>query len=457
MLLKNTFDQHPSLRYIFEKMQFFSSLGHYAMLNSEMMTDKVEIENALSELEQIVVLLKDAGNKRDFLQIGKNIHLINNIIPTLQLLRTGAVMDDIQLFEIKKSAIYINNIAAIVDKLGLPWMNFSDMAKVIAILDPENTKIPHFYVYSVYSQQLGEVRAAIENCTDATQRESLRFEEQKIEEDVRKMLSDKLLPFTGDIEENILKVAKMDILLAKARLAIDTSSCKPSITGRHCFKNLVNLSVADTLAKSGRRFQPVNISFGNETVLVTGANMGGKSVLLQTVAMAQFLCQFGFFIPAETAETAVYDDVMCSFGDRQSAQSGLSSFAVEILTIDNIIKAAKSGRRVLAVVDELARTTNPDEGRLLVNGFLRTARKLSLTTIVTTHYSGINTADRKLRVRGLQIPENVGTLSTSHISDYMDYSLTEVDDDDVPKEAFAIARLLHVDDGFIDECTKNRY
>ncbi len=146
------------------------------------------------------------------------------------------------------------------------------------------------------------------------------------------------------------------------------------------------------------------------------------------------------------------DEIITSIGDRQSALSGLSSFAVEVLTIDRIIKTAREGKRVLALVDELARTTNPDEGKRMVNGFIRICRQLSLTAIVTTHYSGLDVDCKRLRVKGLQIPENVSSLSIGHISDYMDYSLIETRNDDVPKEAFTIARLLHVDDEFLNEC-----
>ena len=146
------------------------------------------------------------------------------------------------------------------------------------------------------------------------------------------------------------------------------------------------------------------------------------------------------------------DEIITSIGDRQSALSGLSSFAVEVLTIDHIIKCARNGNRVLALVDELARTTNPDEGKQMVNGFVRICRKLSLTAIITTHYSGLEVDCRRLRVKGLQIPEGVSSLSIGHIADYMDYSLIETHNDDVPKEAFTIARLLHVDDEFLSAC-----
>ena len=106
------------------------------------------------------------------------------------------------------------------------------------------------------------------------------------------------------------------------------------------------------------------------------------------------------------------------------------------------------------MVDELARTTNPDEGRRMVNGFIRLSRKLGLTAVVTSHDSGLDVECKRLRVKGLRIPEGTDSLSIGHIADYMDYTLTETRDDEVPKEAFTIARLLRIDEEFLAECGK---
>lgn len=454
MLFKNTFEQHPALRFVFDKLQFHSRMGHQAMLNSPVILEKDELERRIGELARIETLMKDSEQRKLLMKAAHNIHLVNDIAPALKALSDGNVMDDIQLFEIKKAAIYMRNVADNISLLPMEWLKFHDMRGVISILDPEHTGIPHFYVYSVYDDALHAVRGEIERCADPTERERLRFEEKEIEERVRSVLSDKLRPYAGELLENLRKIAGLDILLAKAKYAVDNSCCRPSVSSSHSFSGLTNPMVADQLSRNGRQFQPLNVSFGNETVLVTGANMGGKSVLLQTLAMAQYLFQFAFFLPAEQASLAIVDEVACSFGDRQSALSGLSSFAVEILTVDKIVRAAKEGRRVLALVDELARTTNPEEGRLLVAGFLKVCMRLSITAVVTTHYGGVDVPCRKLRVKGLVIPPGTTQLNARHIADLMDYSIIETDDTDVPREALTIARLLDVDGDYLDECVE---
>lgn len=454
MLFKNAFEQQPSLRFVYEKLQFYSALGRQFLLNQPFITDAGALSTEHERLAAVVALWQDTTLRPVFSHLSQQIHQLNNIAPTLSALENGAVLDDIQLFEIKKTAILTNVIAQDVKKLGLSWLEYHPMDEVITILDPEHTFIPHFYVYSAYDEELACLREKMKSVNNAQEIETLRFQAQQVEDRLRAELSDKLRPYQEALSKNLRNTAYLDMMIAKVKLAIEWKACRPQISDSHNLVDLINPEIAASLAQKGRKFQPVSIAFGRETVLVTGANMAGKSVLLQSVALAQYLFQFGFFLPAESAALPVVDEIITSIGDRQSALSGLSSFAVEVLTIDRIIKTAREGKRVLALVDELARTTNPDEGKQMVCGFVRTCRKLSLTAIVTTHYSGLDVDCRRLRVKGLQIPQGVDSLSIGHIADYMDYSLTETHNDDVPKEAFTIARLLNVDKEFLAECAK---
>jgi len=455
MLFKNAFEQQPSLRFIYDKLKFSSAIGRQYLLNMPLFTDDKDLQSEFDHLDEFIRLWKDTSLRPTITRLVQQIHQLNNITPTLVSLGNGAVLDDIQLFEVKKTAILTEGISADVTKLGIPWLTFACMGPVISILDPEHTHIPHFYIYSAYDEELACLREKMKAANNSQEAETYRFQAQAIEDSLRERLSQALQPYHADLSGNLRNAAYLDLLIAKTRLCCEQHVCKPLIGDRHSLAGLYNPEIAEALSQKGRTFQPVDIVFGKETVLVTGANMAGKSVLLQSVALAQYLFQFGFYIPAESATLPIVDEVITSIGDRQSALNGLSSFAVEVLTIDRIVKTARAGKRVLALVDELARTTNPDEGRRMVNGFVRICKKLSLTGIVTTHYGGLDVDCKRLRVRGLQIPDNVSSLSIGHISDYMDYSLVEVHNDDVPKEAFTIARLLNVDEEFLAACEEN--
>ena len=420
-------------------------------MNLPFCTDSEVLEGEFDLVDTIVAILQNEAYRTKITHIRNHLHQINDIRPTLNVLSDGRVLDDIQLFEIKKTAILTRKIAEDLKAIECDSFPLANMDAVVAMLDPEHTNIPHFYIYSAYDHELATWRERIDNAKSVTEAEEYRFQAQKVEDRIRTQLSQQLMPHGKSIADNLDMLARFDLVLAKARLALEWKACRPAVGQQTALTQMINPEVDSALKERGKAFQPIDIRFGNEAVLVTGANMAGKSVLLKTVSLAQYLFQFGFFIPAAQATLAIVDEVISSIGDKQSETSGLSSFAVEILTIDRIIQAGRQGNKVLALVDELARTTNPEEGKILVGNYLRLAEKLHITTLVTTHYSGITTACRRLRVKGLQLKEDQ-VVTIGNISDYMDYSLVETDADEVPMEAFNIARLFGVDAELLADC-----
>lgn len=445
MLFKNSFERNPALHYVYEQLQLVSNLGRNRLLNLPFCTDKQILESEFELLSSTIALLENEAYKNKITHIRTHLHQVNDIHPTLNILQDGAVLDDIQLFEIKKTAILTRKIANDLHTIGCNFLTLEDVEAVIVLLDPEHTNIPHFHIYAAYDPELSKWRERIQLATNASEAEEFRFQEQKVEDRVRTRLSEQLRSHCKTLASNLDTLSHLDLLLAKARLALDWHACRPIVDEITELKGLFNPEMSAVLQEKGRTFQPVDIRFGNETLLVTGANMAGKSVLLKTVSLAQFLFQFGFYVPAHSATMAIMDDILSSIGDRQSEINGLSSFAVEILTINQIIRSGREGRKVLALVDELARTTNPEEGKRIVSNFVQLTQKLGITALITTHYSGISGQCRRLRVKGLQLKENQ-VINATNISDYMDYTLVETDMDEVPMEAFTVARLLGVDE-----------
>ena len=451
MLFKNAFEQNAALHFVYEHLQLTSNLGRHYLLNLPFCTDAEVLEGEFDLVDTIVSILQNEAYRTKITHIRNHLHQINDIRPTLATLADGRVLDDIQLFEIKKTAILTRKIADDLHAIECDSFPLANMDAVVAMLDPEHTNIPHFYIYSAYDHELATWRERIDNAQSVAEAEEYRFQAQKVEDRIRMQLSQQLMPHGKSIADNLDMLARFDLVLAKARLALEWKACRPAVGQQTALTQMINPEVDSALKERGKAFQPIDIRFGNEAVLVTGANMAGKSVLLKTVSLAQYLFQFGFFIPAAQATLAIVDEVISSIGDKQSETSGLSSFAVEILTIDRIIKAGRQGHKVLALVDELARTPNPEEGKILVGNYLRLAEKLRITTLVTTHYSGIRATCRRLRVKGLQLKEDQ-VVTIGNISDYMDYSLVETDADEVPMEAFNIARLFGVDAELLADC-----
>ena len=92
--------------------------------------------------------------------------------------------------------------------------------------------------------------------------------------------------------------------------------------------------------------------------------MSGKTVLLHSVELAQYMLQFGFYIAAERAEMALVDEVHCSIGDGQDQLSGLSSFAAEMMRMDELAKSVRqAGGCWLSSTNRPARPIRSKEGR----------------------------------------------------------------------------------------------
>ena len=177
--------------------------------------------------------------------------------------------------------------------------------------------------------------------------------------------------------------------------------------------------------------------------------MAGKTVLLKSVGTAQQMTQLGMYAPADEAVVTLVDDVATSIGDEQDEMNGLSSFASEIIKISNIIQRCRH-ERLLVLVDEPARTTNPVEGKALVQALIILLEESSSLSLVTTHYSQLGTGCRRLRVRGFVEDMCDLPLNPQNINRFIDYSLTPDTTDEVPQEAIRIAAILGCDASLLE-------
>jgi DNA mismatch repair protein MutS2 len=425
------------------------------MLNSELLIREFELKRSFDALAETIEFVSDKKNKDCLNKLAHHLYEINDIYSSIKNLTTSHIPDDIELFEIKKFSLISQKISELLEANGYFQIMLRDLTEVIDILDPEKTRIPSFYIYSVYDEELKSLRKLKDEATDSETIEKLRLKCTEIEDKVRKVVARSLTKFATNLSYNINQIAQLDNLFAKATLAVEHGHCKPEISqSKTEYFAVFNPQIKSLLNSRSKDFQPVDISITNQPLLITGANMSGKTVLLKTVALCQYLFQFGFYIPAAKAEIKPVDEILLSVGDNQNELNGLSSFAVEMLNINRIISEAKSGKNVLALVDELARTTNPDEGIALVSAFVQIMSDLKVSALITTHYSGIKTNCSRLRVKGLKNTDATQKITIENINDFMDYSLVE-SDDNVPAEAIRIAEILEVDNDFISLAKSN--
>ena len=420
-----------------DQLELQSGFARRWLLDTPMMTQGDEIEASYQTLQRFARFI-DQVDKTHIDTLLFRLQGLKDIRTTIKNLKQHATLDDIELFEVKHLAILASDVAALLSQHEMAdVVEIPAMDEIIGILDPDGMRIATFYIYDSYCAQLKDLRSQMRQHPD--QQEDLLQQADELEEGVRKDLSVKLHPFANAVEQAQYALACIDVNLAKALQIRQRGLTFPVLSddGNTTYKEMFHPQVKAALADRGRDFQPVDITFGHRPTLITGANMGGKTVVLKTLTLCQLLFQFGFGIPAASARIAVKDEIYFCIGDDQSVEKGLSSFAAEMKNIDAVIKASRENKKILALIDEPARTTNPTEGAALVTALLQVLADKDMSLVMTTHYD-IPPGDACcLRVRGFENGE-------------MDYRLVEVQDGEVPHEALNIARSLDIDTEWID-------
>ncbi|MDO4790431.1 MAG: DNA mismatch repair protein MutS [Porphyromonas sp.] len=452
--LKQTIEEISGFRFMLEELEILSPVGRRCLSESPFLTDSGEIENALSEVNALKERLLSAKFKEPLTVAEVKLMLLRDIKGTLARLSAKVQLTDIELFEVKSLALLAVQCRDIARQLALSFLSIPDVEAVVGLLDPEGKRIPHFYIYDAYSPTLASLRAQIRHMAEKgypeDEIESIRIQSVRLEDDIRASLTAKLQEHATNLSIALNRMGHWDLLLAKAKLAIKMNLCKPDIVKDETrFEALFHPEVSSYLEAKRKHFQPVDITLPQSPTVVTGANMAGKSVLLKSIALAQTLAQYGFFVPAKSAKIVPVEKIAVISGDGEDESRGLSSYASEMLKLNNIILDAQQGVPMLVLIDELARTTNPIEGQAIVCGMLEFLIQESVRAVITTHY-GIDMPVRKLRVKGFREDKcATGKISVEHINDYIDYSLEETTARDVPHEAIRIAEIVGVDDEFL--------
>lgn len=463
MQIRDAIQKVTGFAYMTEQLNTCSGFARRVLLSKSFETDADALKAEWNIMEKVIAYWQADPKSPILSRLRHKLGKVKDLGGSFFSLTRGRWLDDVELFELKTFAMNADEIAVLWAETRLGIIEYPSFEKVIDILDPEQTRVATFYIYNKYSEKLTELREKlkISQQTLAEWREKdpealqLKEEEQSFdmlhreiiqEEDrVRADIATRLTPFVKGLYIALEQLVYLDILLAKCEQAMTKGLTKPEIVNDHIvIKQIFHPLVKDSLQEQGKRYQPIDLDITKKPNVITGANMAGKTVLLKTMATLQYMAQFGFFVPAKHAEIMLFDDVLISIGDEQSEVSGLSSFAAEMLTLNDILAQIEEKASVLVLIDELARTTNPIEGTALVNAMVEMLDHHGVCSFITTHYNGIEAPCVRWRVKGFMKNKVVGALTTRNINDYIDYSL-EIDDSHiVPMEALNIAGLLGV-------------
>jgi len=301
------------------------------------------------------------------------------------------------------------------------------------------------YVFKISpTEELKDLREKYQN---------LKIREEEEEFQIRRRLSQDVRNFHDEIQKNIHILGELDFSIGKILLGDEIHGVEPRIVGDPYIKIVEGRHslVEQRLRKEGKSYMPIDVTLENGVTLITGANMGGKTITLKLIALITAMAQLGLYVPAKEATIGPVSFIYFSSGDEQSQERGLSTFGAEIYHLKKITDEKKE--KGLVLIDELARGTNPKEGYGISRGVIEHFKTLKGISVVTTHFDGLSRIKdlRHLQVVGLRRvqPEKLknelqhGEEGIGVLEKYMDYRLEERDPrEEVPKEAIMIARLM---------------
>ncbi|HKY27473.1 MAG TPA: endonuclease MutS2 [Pyrinomonadaceae bacterium] len=205
-------------------------------------------------------------------------------------------------------------------------------------------------------------------------------------------LSEELRSQLPAIEMAAEVVAELDFINAKAVFHQRFDCTIPEINAAGVFELIEarHPLLEENLRRSGGSVVPVSFSLdqNKNAMVISGANAGGKTVVLKTAGLLSLMALSGLPVPARAASVPFFHSVLADIGDHQSLAANLSTFTSHVANISRMLDICQSPALVL--LDEVGTGTDPEEGSALGVAVVDHFRKAcGAQVLATTHYSGL--------------------------------------------------------------------
>tara|TARA_R110002096_G_scaffold97694_16_gene217779 strand:- start:3039 stop:5444 length:2406 start_codon:yes stop_codon:yes gene_type:complete len=220
-------------------------------------------------------------------------------------------------------------------------------------------------------------------------------EQQEIDRILRE-LTNHIRINSSHIWQNLESLAKLDLIVAKAKVSIKLNAEIPIISTNQNLKLKKAYNTNLLLKNQQLRKEDqsdiiplfLELTPKEQCLMITGPNAGGKSVAMKTLGISALMIQSGFAIPADpTSEIPVFNGIFVDLGDDQSIENDLSTFSSRLRWMQETIDNFEEGALVL--IDEAAAGTDPEEGGALFQAFIEHLLEQQCKVIVTTHHGSL--------------------------------------------------------------------
>jgi DNA mismatch repair protein MutS2 len=204
---------------------------------------------------------------------------------------------------------------------------------------------------------------------------------------ILKELSLQIGNLSFEILSNLETIAYIDFLNACSKFSIAINASAPQIVPERIIE-LKNAKHPLLYLKTPQTTVANDIELGKtfNCLIISGANTGGKTVLLKTVGLVVLFAMFGLHLPCgPDSKIGIFENILADIGDEQSLEASLSTFSGQIVIIKNMLESASD--KTLVLIDEIIVGTNPRQGAALAQAILEIMVETGCLMIVTTHYT----------------------------------------------------------------------
>ncbi|MFD5260554.1 endonuclease MutS2 [Bacillus wiedmannii] len=214
---------------------------------------------------------------------------------------------------------------------------------------------------------------------------SLKAEEAMEEYQILATLSGMVVENIYHIKINMELISQYDMVFAKAKFSKSINGIEPKLND-HGYIHLVNCKHP---LLSGK-VVPLHFEIGQNyrSLIITGPNAGGKTIVLKTIGLVTLATMSGLHIAGDKeTEIAIFENVFVDIGDNQSIENALSTFSSHMKNLSEIMRM--SNNNTLLLFDEIGSGTEPNEGAALAISILEEFYLAGCTTVASTHYGEI--------------------------------------------------------------------